>query len=415
MKIIPIPTGTRDILPAEAEELRCLEVVIRQVFKRFGYGEVMTPTLETEAALEASGERSLRKSFRLFDEQGDVLVMRPEMTVPIARLAATRMADRNTPLRLCYFANSFRPTKPQRGRQSEFYQAGLELIGLDEPAVDAEVLAVLCQALSSCGLTRFSLGLGEVSFFRALLDSAGIDSEARDAIFDALMAKDVVGLADVVASLDISGDDREAIMEVTALRGGSEVLTRAQELVRGPQMEDALKRLARTFYLVSRHGFADRILFDFGIFRNFAYYTGVVFEVLSEDIGFPIGGGGRYDALLARFGRPEPAVGFAIGLDRLHIAATSQRGMSLVDSNGVVLVGGLDESLELATAIRETGVPVAAIPAAEDEARAVRLAGENDFRYVLLPAGEDVRLVDVGAGGSRKLARDDLMKTLAPR
>ncbi len=160
MKITPRPTGTRDVLPAEAAEIRYLEASIRKVSASFGYGEVMTPTLELETTLETAGEERFKKSFRLFDERGDVLVLRPEMTTPIARLVATRMADREPPFRLCYFANSFRPTTPQRGRQSEFFQAGLELIGSDSPAVDAEVLAVLCRALEACGLKDFAIALG---------------------------------------------------------------------------------------------------------------------------------------------------------------------------------------------------------------------------------------------------------------
>ena len=137
-------------------------------------------------------------------------------------------------------------------------------------------------------------------------------------------------------------------MDVTALRGGSEVLTAAKDLVRGPEMDEALKRLARTYYLVTRYGFAGRILFDLGILRNFDYYTGIVFEVLSGDLGFPIGGGGRYDGLLGRFGRSLPAVGFAIGLDRLHIAVSGQGGVLAGPGNGVALVGGLDPALDLA-------------------------------------------------------------------
>ena len=151
-------------MPAEAAEIRYLEASIREIFASYGYGEVITPTLELESVLETAGEERFSKSFRLFDERGDVLMLRPEMTIPIARLVATRMQDREPPFRLGYFANSFRPTKPQRGRQSEFQQAGLEPIGSDSPAVDAEVLAVLCQSLEASGLKDFSIALGESSF-----------------------------------------------------------------------------------------------------------------------------------------------------------------------------------------------------------------------------------------------------------
>ncbi len=423
MKITPRPTGTRDVLPAEAAEIRYLEASIRKVFASFGYGEVMTPTLELETTLETAGEERFKKSFRLFDERGDVLVLRPEMTTPIARLVATRMADREPPFRLCYFANSFRPTTPQRGRQSEFFQAGLELIGSDSPAVDAEVLAVLCRALEACGLKDFAIALGESSFFQALLESSGVGDDARRAIFDALVARDMVKLAAIVDVLDVSAEDRQAIRDVTAMRGGSEVLAAARELVRSPEMDEALKRLARTFYLVTRYGNAGRILFDLGILRNFDYYTGIVFEVLSGDLGFPIGGGGRYNGLLARFGRPMPAVGFAMGLDRLHIAVTHQGGVPAPASRGVVLVGGLDATLDLANELRAAGVPVTALAGDAAVEDALRLAAAVDLPYAVSPAGEDLRLSVVsaaedsrsstGAGGEGAvLSREELLKKL---
>lgn len=413
-------------MPAEAAEIRYLEATIRDVFTGFGYGEVITPTLETESTLETAGEKGFDKSFRLFDEHGDVLVLRPEMTTPIARLVATKMADREPPFRLCYFANAFRPTTPQRGRQSEFYQAGLELIGSDSPAVDAEVLAALCGSLEACGLDDFAIALGESSFFRALLEGIGVAGEARDAIFAALVARNMVELAAVVETLDAAAEDRQAIMDITALRGGSEVLTAAKDLVRSPAMEAALKRLARTYYLVTRYGFAGRILFDLGIFRNFDYYTGIVFEVLSGGLGFPIGGGGRYDDLLARFGRPMPAVGFAMGLDRLHIAVNDQGGVSAPENRGVALVGGFDSALDLAGELRAAGVPVTALADDAGDGEALRLAAAADLCWVIIPDGEGFRL-EVAADGEIEatggesattgrgviISREELVKKLA--
>ncbi len=398
MKVIPIPAGTKDILPSEAAELRQLEVVARRVFGSFGYGEVVTPTLETGTALAAAGERRFGDSFRLSGQEGEVLYLRPEMTTPIARLVATKLADREPPFRLCYFANSFRPTKPQRGRQSEFMQAGVELIGMDSPAVDAEVLGVLCQVLESCGLEDFAVGLGESSFFRALLDSAGVTSEERGSIFETLVKRDRVRLGAVVDGLDLSDDDKQAIMDVTGLRGGSEVLTRAQDLVRAPAMDEALKRLARTFYLVSRYGYAGRILFDLGMFRNFDYYTGIVFEVYSSGLGFPIGGGGRYDGLLARFGRPAPAVGFAIGLDRLHIAVTERGGMPVSGRPGVALVDGLDAALELASRLRDSGAAVFSLPEGTGAGQALDAAAAAGLSFAALPQEGGFLLLDQSGG-----------------
>ena len=398
------------MLPAEAAELRRLTDAIRGVFDTFGYGEVRTPTLELETVMETAGEQRFRRSFRLFDERGEVLMLRPEMTTPIARLAATKLADREPPFRLCYFANSFRPTAPQRGRRSEFRQAGLELIGEDSPAADAEALAVLCRSLDVCGLDSYAIGLGEASFFTALLDSAGVDPGSRAAILKALVGRDMVELAAAVGALDLPDDDRENILAVTALRGGSEVLTRARDYVRGERMEEALRRLARTYYLVSRYGYGDRIIFDLGMFRNFDYYTGIVFEVYGGGLGFPLGGGGRYDGLLARFGRSAPAVGFAIGLDRLHIAAGD--GAAAAPARTAVLVGGMDEHLDLAVELRDKGLRIFSLPAAADEAAARRAAGENGIGRAVVPAGNGFILLDA-LGETGRYSRAELIRELA--
>ncbi len=384
-------------MPAEAAEIRRLETAFRDIFAGFGYGEVMTPTLEMESTLETAGEERFRKAFRFFDERGDVLVLRPEMTTPIARLVSTRMTASKPPFRLCYFANSFQPTSPQRGRQSEFLQAGLELIGGDSPASDAEVLAVLCRSLETAGLRDFAIALGESSFFRALLDSIGVAGQDRPAIFGALVNRDLVELSTVVGGLDISEADRQAIMDATALRGGSEVLIAARDLVCSLEMEQALKRLARTYYLVSRHGHAGRIIFDMGMLLDFEYYTGIVFEVLSESLGFPIGGGGRYDGLLGRFGRPLPAVGFAVGLDRLHIAVTGQGAFPISGRCGVAIVGALDSELGLADELRSAGVPVTALADETASEDTLRIAVDSGLRYVVIPESESYRLIEVAA------------------
>ncbi|RJQ43696.1 MAG: ATP phosphoribosyltransferase regulatory subunit [Gaiellales bacterium] len=408
MDVIRIPTGTRDVLPAEAAETRFLMEAVRTVFTAFGYGEVVTPTLELESALEVSGEKRFRRSFRLFDEKGEVMMLRPEMTTPIARLAATKLAGRQPPFRFCYFANSFQPTRPQRGRQSEFFQAGLELIGIDSPAADGEVLAVLCGALEACGLREYSISLGEASFFRALLEEVGVSDEEQERLFMALAERDMVEFAHLVGALAVDDEDRQAILDAVALRGGSDVLTRAQDLVRGPRMEKALKRLARTYYLVSRYGYAGRLLFDLGILRGFDYYTGIVFEVVSGDLGFPIGGGGRYDNLLARFGRDEPAVGFALGLDRLHIAVSGQGGVPLQAGPGVALAGGMDEELDLARELRESGVKVLSLPADITEQLALEAARDAGLGYAVLPLGDGIRLLECAGGQARDVSREQL-------
>src|SRR5919107_1916855 len=166
--IHPIPPGTRDVLPDEMRELRALSARLREHFEGAGYGEVRTPALEYEDVLRRGDERAASAPFRLFDEHGRVLVLRSDMTIPIARLVASRYRDAEPPLRFCYFQHAYRA--PERGRTSaEFLQGGLELIGVPGTEGEAEVLALAAEGLEAVGLRRFMFGVGDGGLYRTLL------------------------------------------------------------------------------------------------------------------------------------------------------------------------------------------------------------------------------------------------------
>ena len=157
----PIPPGTRDILPDEMRELRRLSLALIDTFERFGYGEVATPTIEYEDVLARGDERGAPVAYRFFDESGELLAMRSDMTIPIARLVANRYAGAEPPYRLCYLARAYRAVRPQRGQMREFTQAGVELVGAPAPEGTVEVVEVLAAALDAAGLTRAVIGLGD--------------------------------------------------------------------------------------------------------------------------------------------------------------------------------------------------------------------------------------------------------------
>src|ERR1700758_2107755 len=177
--IHPIPSGTRDVLPDETREVRAITDTLRRVFERHGYGEGYTPALEDEAGLARADIAETQPAYRVFDESGEVLILRSDMTVPIARVVATRYATSEPPLRFCYFAHCYRGVPPQRGQQRELLQAGIELIGSPAPEGTAEALTVLCDALDATGLKDYRVGLGDASLFPALMASLGVPEEAR--------------------------------------------------------------------------------------------------------------------------------------------------------------------------------------------------------------------------------------------
>jgi ATP phosphoribosyltransferase regulatory subunit len=325
--IHPIPPGTRDILPDEMRELRRLHEALLGVFAERGYGEVATPAIEYDEVLARGDGRAADSAYRFFDGSGELLALRSDMTIPIARLVAGRFAEAEEPLRFCYLANAFRAVRPQRGQMREFAQAGVELIGVPAPAGTAEVVEVLEAALDAAGLGRAVIGLGDSDLFRQLLTEFGVAEQGREAILARLATHDLVGLELALDELGLSTEQRETCLALAQLRGGSEVLERARDLG-GAAVERATARIQGTYDELAARGAADRVQIDLGLLRDLGYYSGAILEVYDPALGHVLGGGGRYDDLLRRFGVDRPAAGFALYLERVHLAQMeeSRRG-----------------------------------------------------------------------------------------
>jgi ATP phosphoribosyltransferase regulatory subunit len=315
-----IPSGTRDVLPDEMRELRAITERLRAEFERAGYGEVYTPSLEFESTLARGDLSGTIPAYRVFDEQGQVLALRSDMTVPIARVVGTRYSTAEPPFRFCYFAHAYRSVRPQRGQARELLQAGVELIGSPAPEGTAEALSVLCAGLDAVGLDTYSVGLGDASLYPALLEQVGVAAEHHSRLVEELVAGDFVGVEREVAALGLDHESADLLLRVPQIRGGPEVLEDV------PEPLDAAVQGMRSVHALLPPDAAGRVIFDLGLVRNIGYYTGAVFQVYDPALGVPIGGGGRYDDLLGRFGRPLPAVGFALGVEKLHIALTGEEG-----------------------------------------------------------------------------------------
>src|ERR687897_84738 len=261
----PIPPGTRDVLPEEMRELREIGDRIRAAFDEAGYGEIHTPALEYEDVLRRGEERAAGARYRTFDEHGAVLALRSDMTIPIARVVATRYTDAEPPLRFSYVARAWRATDRGVGEPREFLQGGLELIGVPGAEGEAEVVALTIAALDRAGLRRHRVGVGDGALYRGLLSSFGVDDHKHVPMLEALSRRDLVDLEHQV---------------------------------------DAL-----------------------GLVRELGYYTGSVFEVYAPAVGFTLGGGGRYDELIGRFGRDLPACGLALDVQRVHLAQAAEEAL----------------------------------------------------------------------------------------
>jgi ATP phosphoribosyltransferase regulatory subunit len=325
MSTQPLPTGTRDVLAEEMRELRAIESSLLALYAARGYEEVATPTIEFQDAFARGAGPEGTATYRFLDESGSVLALRNDMTVPLARLVARRFAAEPGPFRLAYSGSVFRRVRPQSGQLREMRQIGVELIGAEAPAGTAELIELLVASLDAIGLQSAVIGLGDADLFRSLLAELGVEGPARERILECLATHDLVAIEDEAGDLAELGDaERATIVALSNLRGGPEVLERARALG-GPAIERASATLAETLAAVEAAGLADRVQVDFGLLRDLGYYTGAILEVYDPAVGEAIGGGGRYDDLLGRFGSPRPAAGFALYLERLHVAQAAEQ------------------------------------------------------------------------------------------
>ncbi len=316
-EVVRLPPGSRDILPAEARELRAINAALLEVFESAGYGEVITPTLEYSDVIARGDIGEVSPSYRFADDRGAWLSLRSDMTVPLARVAATRFPPKDSPLRFWYAQAAYRPVPALQGRSREVQQAGVELFGVDGAAGEHEVLSLVVRALEATQLADARIVVGDARLSGTILAAAGVDQDTIAAAHKALASGQLVALEALLAEAGLSQDAVRATAALLRTRGGVDVLERHADDLGTPGAE-----LAATLATLSGTE-RDRVIVDVGHIRDLDYYSGLVFDVVDPAVGEPIGGGGRYDTLVERFGPARPAVGFALQIDGVHRAQTS--------------------------------------------------------------------------------------------
>ncbi len=322
----PLPEGVRDLLFADTAAWRGMEAALRQTTAAWGYREITLPTFEYADTLATDvGAQIDAEMYRFFDRHGRSLALRPDMTLPAARVVGARLYDQPMPLRLSYVGSVFRYEPPRAGRQHEFGQVGVELFGAPGSAADAEAVALAVAALRAVGLPQFRIVVGHVGFFRGLLAALGLP-ERLAARFRA--AVDRKAEAELALLLNEVGNlppvARRAALALPRLTGGAEVLVEAEGACLNAMMMQALSELRAMAGLLAAYGVADAVSYDLAEVRDLDYYTGVTFEGFAPGLGFNIISGGRYDDLVGHFGPPLPAVGWALTVDRVLLARELQ-------------------------------------------------------------------------------------------
>jgi ATP phosphoribosyltransferase regulatory subunit len=313
--LVQVPAGAQCFVGDEVRRRRAIEARVLSVFEGWDYEEIIPPLVDYADVF--AGGTLASKTYSFLGRDGSLLALRPDFTSLLAKIAAGRLLDRPAPLRLYYSGEVLRYEPPRAGAESELFQMGLEHLGGAGPAADAEVLTVAAECLDAVGAQGFVLALGHVGVFAGLAAAAGLGSREVEALRESVSRRDTDGVAELLRH-GVPVPIREALVRLTTLGAGPEALAEAASAFAScPPAARAVTELADVVSALATAGLGPRLALDLGEVRGLDYYTGLVFRVYAPDLGFEVGAGGRYDALLARFGRPLPAVGFMLGLDRL--------------------------------------------------------------------------------------------------
>ena len=322
---IALPRGVSDFLPEAAAKIGYIESRLRRVFELWGFRRIITPKLEYEDVLAIGmGDELKGKTYRFDDRQsGRLLAFPPDITPQVARIVATRMADWPLPHRISYSGRVLRQTEIQAGRSRETFQSGVELIGLDSPEADAEMIAMAIEAMQGLGLDNFKIDLGQVEFCQGVMQASGLSGASLQKLREAVSCKDTSAVAAVLRANSVSSQSMREITALPRLFGGRDVLDEAAKVVTNFRSLAALENLRHVLTILDIHGVSDHLTIDLGETRGLDYHTGVTFEGFVTGFGEPVCSGGRYDGLTARYGFDAPATGFTFNV--LNLLQTLER------------------------------------------------------------------------------------------
>ncbi len=316
-----IPKGVATFLPEGVLLKRAIEREIFDVFFRSGYQEVITPLFEyLDVFTRTSGEDLIHQAYKFVDRAtGRIMVLRPDVTPQIARMAATLLADRPRPLRLCYSANLFRHEEEHAGQEREIFQMGGELIGPSGADADAEMMTLVIEILRNLKI-KSKLVVGHIAFTRGVLTPFESNPVLLRKILNAVARKETTHLERLLKKEGVGATLKKQVLALPTLFGGKEVFIAAKSVARNPLARTALKRISDVYRILTQNGFEQELFIDLSEVRGFDYYTGIVFEVFAPSVPVELGGGGRYDHLIQKFGAPSPSIGFALNIERVQQA-----------------------------------------------------------------------------------------------
>ncbi len=372
--------GGKYFLPKEAAKKRRCEEVLADVFFKAGYEEVIAPVVDQAETMEMDPGTA---PYRVMDPTGQMLVLRPDWTTPMAHLAAVRLQQVPRPLRLCYRGSVFRE---EEGRRQEFYQSGLEILGAPGDLADGEVVSLAAQCLSALGLDDFRIGLGQVKLVDGLMSTFGLAETESKTLQDHLGRRDFVSYREALRNMQVEETEKDLLRRLPGLHGGEDILKELSGIPLESEAQSAMNTLTHVYSDLEAAGLSEHIYLDLGMTRDMKYYTGIVFEGYTKGLGRPVLGGGRYDQLARRFGADLPATGFAVYMERL-ITALERQGwdynVSRPDYLVIPAAKRERQAVEKTDELRKRGKKVLLEVNDLSYRKALEYAREKGCRYVL--------------------------------
>ncbi len=408
------PDGVQDILFDECYAKREMENRIRKTFRSYGFYEIETPTIEFYDVFSTDIESFPQEAMvKFFDPKGRILVLRPDITVPVARITATKNRDVQLPIKYSYIGNVFRFNEVGGGRQNEFTQVGVELLGDSSSESDAEIIAVAINTLKAAGLENFQIDIGQVDFFNGLAEEAGLSDKDIARISKLIDRKDYVGVEEIVNQYNISAELRDLILKLPGLFGSLDVIEKLKKITKNKRSLAALENIEEVINILGDYGLTKFLSIDLGMLKGPDYDTGIIFRGFTYGVGFPILSGGRYDSLTSTFGKDCPAIGFSIGINMLMMALgkTLSKDRPSVDSLICYRKTNRKSAIEIAETLRKQDMNIESMVVNDSIEKAIDYARSKQIGGVIfIDEGGSIKIHDLINGTISETSIEQIMK-----
>lgn len=408
--LLHTPEGVRDIYNTDCARKLFIEDKMHQVIRSYGFMDIEAPSFEYfDIFNKERGSVASKEMYKFFDREGNTLVLRPDMTPQIARIAAKYYEQEEAPIKLCYKGRKYINGSSYQGRLKETTELGAELIGDSSIDSDAEVIVMLVESLLASGLSEFQVEIGQIDYFRGLVEEAGISQEAEDEILEMIKNKNYFGLEDLIRSHGIEPAVGNVFLKLPQMFGSMEILDEAYELTQNQTARDAITHLKKLHEILKLYGVDKYVTYDLGMLNKLRYYTGIMFQAFTYGTGEYIASGGRYDRLIRQFGADKPSIGFSITVDYLLIALERQKVQLKTDEKQLFMVlfqeQERSQAIRLAKLYRSKNVNVDMMVMDHDKTKEfyMNYAKKHGVGHVLFITGPDsVEMIQVLTGNVKQ-------------